>query len=84
MDGFEVLEWLRSQPRLRRMLVVVFSSSDDPKDVQRAYALGANSYLVKPRDPKELVRVVERLQSLWSSIESEPAPLGAEVALLNI
>ena len=47
-DGFEVLEWVRSQPGLRRMVVVVFTSSDLVSDVRRAFDLGANSYLVKP------------------------------------
>jgi CheY-like chemotaxis protein len=72
VTGFEVLEWLRSHPDLRHMLVVVFSSSDQPEDINRAYALGANSYVVKPLDPDELVRVVERLQNYWLKINAPP------------
>src|SRR6266487_2461384 len=48
LHGFDVLEWLRLQPGLRRLLVVVFTSSSQPEDVNRAFELGANSYLVKP------------------------------------
>jgi CheY-like chemotaxis protein len=72
VDGFQVLEWLRVQPGLSRILVVVFTSSNNPEDIGRAYALGANSYLVKPQDPNELVRVVERLQNYWLNINTAP------------
>ena len=45
-SGFEVLEWIREQPGLGRLPVVVFSASGQDPDVNRAYDLGANSYLV--------------------------------------
>src|SRR5438105_2858307 len=48
MDGFEVLRWVRSQPDLRLLRVVVLTSSEDVRDVNLAYQLGANSFLVKP------------------------------------
>ncbi len=70
VDGFQVLEWIRNQPGLRRMIVVVFSSSEKPQDIEMAYALGANSYIVKPQDPDELVRVVRRVQEYWLKINS--------------
>ena len=70
MDGFEVLEWLRHQPRLRHILVVVLTGSDLPEDVEQAYSLGANAYLVKPTEPEQLVDIVGRLQSYWRSINS--------------
>src|SRR5947208_3928352 len=47
-DGFEVLQWVRSEPDLKRLLGVVLTSSELQEDVDGAYALGANSYLVKP------------------------------------
>lgn len=47
-DGFEVLEWIREQPALRALRVVVLTTSDLVIDVQRAYQLGASSFLVKP------------------------------------
>src|SRR5437016_684237 len=49
-NGFEVLEWLRQQPQLSALPVVVLTSSDDMRDVNRAYQLGANTFLVKPVD----------------------------------
>jgi CheY-like chemotaxis protein len=47
-NGFEVLDWVRHQPQLKRLRVYILSASGRPEDVQRAYDLGANSYLVKP------------------------------------
>ena len=65
MDGFDVLEWVRSQRSLRRLLVVVFSSSEEIGDINRAYDLGANSYLVKPADFDELLKLAEDLGRYW-------------------
>ena len=64
-NGFEVLEWLRQQPGLRRTIVVVMSSSNQISDINRAYDLGANSYLVKPVDFKTLLDLVKSLVSYW-------------------
>ena len=47
-SGLEVLAWMRGQPHLRRTLVAVFTSSKHDEDINKAYELGANSYLVKP------------------------------------
>src|SRR5437899_6823838 len=47
-DGFDVLQWTRAQPELRRLLIVVLTSSNLQADVDRAYYIGAKSYLVKP------------------------------------
>src|SRR5690349_9311232 len=47
-NGFEVLAWLRKQSELGTLPVVVFSSSEEPGDVENAYNLGATGYLVKP------------------------------------
>src|SRR5262245_31179036 len=68
ISGLKVLEWLRGQPGLSRLLVVVFSASRDSEDVTRAYALGANAYIIKPHDPSELVQIVQRLQNYWLNI----------------
>src|SRR6476619_3845672 len=46
-DGFDVLRWARGEPDLKRLLIVVLTSSNLQTDVDRAYELGANSYLVK-------------------------------------
>jgi CheY-like chemotaxis protein len=65
LDGFGVLEWLRLQPGLCRLLVVVFTSSSDEKDIHRAFELGANSYIVKPGELEELEETVRSLENYW-------------------
>src|SRR5437867_1160353 len=65
LDGFQVLEWLRRQPGLRRLPVVVFTSSDMSQDLKRAYDLGANSYLVKPHRSEQLEEVAGDVEDYW-------------------
>lgn len=71
-NGFEVLQWLRKQSGLRRLLVVVMTSSDEPEDVDRAYDLGANSFLKKPDDFDDLTRISQKLHEYW--IETNLCP----------
>jgi CheY-like chemotaxis protein len=72
LGGFEVLEWLRVQPVLRLLVVVVFTSSADQEDIQRGYELGANSYLVKPSSFDKLLEIVRTLQDYWLSNNLSP------------
>src|SRR5258708_30118313 len=65
LDGFEVLKWRRQQPGLRRLPVVVFTSSAEPKDVDLAYELGANGYTVKPAGAEDLFTTVQALEKYW-------------------
>jgi len=67
-NGFETLEWLRQQPDLKRIVVIVLSSSSELADINRAYDLGANSYLVKPGDFQALVDLVHALASYWLAV----------------
>jgi CheY-like chemotaxis protein len=73
-DGFEVLQWLRSEPQLRRLLVVVLTSSNLQSDVDRAYELGANSYLVKPVEFDQMVNMIQRFEAYWAEINRVPTP----------
>ena len=77
MDGFEVLTWLRDQPALKSLVVVVLTGSDELKDHQRAYALGARSYLVKPPSTTDLQQLLQSLESHWLR-SSDKSPLIAE------
>ena len=56
---------MRRQPELKKLQVVVFSVSKRPQDIERAYALGADAYLVKPEDSGELGQAVECLKEHW-------------------
>ena len=60
-NGFDVLQWIRAQPGLRRMSIIVLSASMHTADVERAFDLGANSYLVKPGTIKELIQMIRCL-----------------------
>jgi CheY-like chemotaxis protein len=75
--GFEVLEWIRQQPMLRRVPVVVFSSSNRPDDIARAYDVGANGYVVKPNALAELTSLVLALRDFWLLHNRFPDTLGA-------
>lgn len=66
-SGFEVLEWLRAQPALADLPVVVFSSSGRPEDRERARTLGADDYQLKPAASLELVSLVRQLHAAWLS-----------------
>lgn len=59
VDGFTVLNWIRQQRPLRGLKVVILSGSDEPRDRQRAHALGADGYLVKHPDPAVLRRFID-------------------------
>jgi len=65
IDGFEVLKWIRKQPGLRSMIVIVLTSSEAIRDVNRAYQLGANSFMVKPLEFENAVAVSKLIQQYW-------------------
>ena len=61
MNGFEVLKWIREQPALDRLLVIVLSASQLSADVSKAEQLGTNSYLIKSSDYKQLTLFLQGL-----------------------
>jgi CheY-like chemotaxis protein len=71
-SGLEVLAWIRQQQELRRLLVVVLTSSRETPDINRAYDLGANSYLVKPIDFKAFLAMVGTLEAYWLMLNEKP------------
>jgi CheY-like chemotaxis protein len=79
-DGFEVLSWARSQPELKRLLIVVLTSSNFQSDVDKAYDLGANSYLVKPVEFKDMVNLIQRFEAYWTELNRIPTSPSAEPA----
>ncbi len=70
--GFEVLEWLRQQPGLKRLIVVVLTTSNQLADINRAYDLGSNSYLVKPATFDALVQMVNSISNYWLELNQRP------------
>jgi CheY-like chemotaxis protein len=78
VNGFEVLEWLRRQPRLRNLVVVVFSSSALPGDLERAYELGANSYIEKPGNLDRTKEIAQLLKGWWLGYNHFPPLYGPD------
>jgi CheY-like chemotaxis protein len=72
LDGFDVLRWLEEQPTLKKLPVTVLTSSDEEKDVDRAYGLGANSYLVKPSSLGGYSGLVAKLYEYWVELNRPP------------
>ncbi|WP_458439174.1 response regulator [Methylorubrum extorquens] len=64
-SGLEVLAWIKEHPSLRRIPVVVLTSSREHADLNKAYDLGANSFLVKPSQPQALHDLIEQVNSYW-------------------
>lgn len=71
-SGLEVLEWVRARPELRRIPVIVLTSSRESRDVNRAYDLGANSYLVKPVSFEDLLSLTQALDRYWVAWNEGP------------
>jgi CheY-like chemotaxis protein len=75
-SGLEVLDWLRDQEVLRRIPAVVLTSSSQSRDVNRAYDLGANSYLVKPVEFDDLKEMLSKINVYWIDLNVKPTVAG--------
>ncbi len=82
MDGFEVLSWIRQQDGIRGLPVIVLTSSTQINDVNRAYALGANSFFVKEIDFEQIVNLSTLIRHYWlqkaikpETFRPDPKPL---------
>ena len=64
-DGFEVMAWIREQPALGALRIIVLTTSDRVDDLQRAYELGASSFLVKPIDFRDFAQLAPALKGFW-------------------
>ncbi|HVV72608.1 MAG TPA: response regulator [Verrucomicrobiae bacterium] len=72
VSGLEVLAWLRGIPALKRLPVIMLTSSLLPGDINRAYDLGANSYLVKPPDLDSLIGLAKTIDLYWLQTNTRP------------
>jgi CheY-like chemotaxis protein len=72
-DGREVLSEMKADPDLRRIPVVILTTSDAEADVLKSYDLYANCYIVKPVDLTQFVNVVRGIEDFWMSIVKLPA-----------
>lgn len=68
LNGKQVLEKIRQDPELRRLCVVVLTTSRHEEDVLRSYDLGVNSYINKPVDLNQLTRLIHALEAYWFQV----------------
>ncbi|MEZ0471478.1 response regulator [Luteimonas salinilitoris] len=72
MDGLEVLTELRNDPHLKRLPVVILSSSREESDLVRSWDLGVNAYVVKPVDADRFFEAVRTLGRFWAVLNESP------------
>ncbi|WP_411833676.1 response regulator [Pseudoxanthomonas mexicana] len=72
MDGLEVLKQIRTHEHLKRMPVVILSSSREESDLARSWDLGVNAYVVKPVDVDQFFQAVKTLGTFWAVINETP------------
>lgn len=72
LDGFEVLKWVRQESGLNSLRIIVLTSSQHMADVNAAYKLGANSFLVKPLDFEHFVETSRILARYWLNLDRPP------------
>jgi CheY-like chemotaxis protein len=71
-SGLEVLAWIRQQSQLKRLLVVVLTASRETPDINKAYDMGANSYLVKPVSFHDFLEMIRTLDLYWLMFNEKP------------
>ena len=71
-DGREVLKELKQHPNLKKIPVVIFSTTNNEQEMKRCYELGANSYITKPNSFDSLLKTVAALRSYWMQTSSIP------------
>ena len=72
LDGFEVLKRVKTDERLKTTPVIMFTSSQDERDVRQSYLLGANAYVVKPVEFRRFSFVLQHLETFWLGINHPP------------
>jgi CheY-like chemotaxis protein len=70
--GLEVLQWIRTQPFLSTIPVIVLTSSNQQTDIQRAGILGASAYLIKPGEPDDFLKLVKEVDKCWLQEKTPP------------
>lgn len=74
VDGFALLEWMKSRPEFAIIPTTIMSGSPLPGDVEKAYALGANAYICKPSSLDDLANILRTIHAFWSLCEKPMSP----------
>ena len=72
VDGRQALRLIKSDPELRRISVVILTTSQEEEDVIRSYDLGCNSYISKPMDIDDFISVIRSLETYWFQLVNLP------------
>ena len=72
VNGLDVLRALKNDPEFKKLPVVILTSSGDDNDINTAYELGANSYIVKPVDFDKFVEIAHQIDLYWLAINQPP------------
>jgi Response regulator containing a CheY-like receiver domain and an HD-GYP domain len=78
MDGRELLSHIKADPKLKRIPVVVITSSEAEQDILRTYDLHVNCYVTKPVDLDQFIKVVQSIETFWLTIFQLPLPDSSE------
>lgn len=81
--GKEILTWIKSNENIKHVPVIIFTSSDLQQDINDAYSLYANSFIVKPFDVEEYQRIARRMWDYWTDTTALPGPLENSWAGIN-
>lgn len=74
VDGLQVLQKIKSDPKMRTIPVVMLTSSREERDLVESYELGVNAYVVKPVDFGQFVEAIKQLGIFWALINESPMP----------
>jgi CheY-like chemotaxis protein len=74
VNGLEVLQAIRSHPRTRELVVVVMTSSAESRDLNDCYALGVNSFIIKPLEFQQFMEVAHQVGFYWMLLNQVPPP----------
>jgi CheY-like chemotaxis protein len=72
VPGLDVLKWIQEQPALKRLIVIALTSSHLDVDIERAYELGANAFLVKPSNVELLTGMARAIDGFWLKLNRPP------------
>jgi CheY-like chemotaxis protein len=75
MDGRELLREIKATPNLRRVPVIVLSSSKADEDILKTYELNANAYVTKPVQVDDFIRIIQSLEEFWTTVARLPTRL---------
>lgn len=72
LDGREALAQIKAHPVFKTIPVIILTTSNNSKDIENCYSLGANSFITKPRNYRELVKIMEMIKNYWYDLNELP------------